>query len=154
MHSPKPNRPQLSSRLWLARAAAVVSMISLQIVWVGVYVCALHCAKGACGAAVAGGSSLPAGDCGHSGTTQDAPGQDSGSAPHGRHCPTSNLHNWDAAASAVVGPQTRLDSSYSLVAASPRAATTMDSPAAATSRRQEISPQNFVPGFFSSPLRI
>jgi len=154
MNSSTPNRPQPLSRLRLARTASMVTAISLQIVWVGVYVCALHCAKGTCGAAVAGGSSLPAGDCGHSGTTQDAPAHNSGGAPHSQHCPASNLHNGNAATHAIAPPQMRLDSSYSLVAVLLRAATTEDSPAAGTSRWQEISPQIIVPGFSSIPLRI
>jgi hypothetical protein len=154
MNSHTPNRPQSLSSLWLARAAAVVTVISLQILWVGVYVCALRCAKGGCAARVAGAASVPAGDCGHSGTAPDAPAQNSGAVPHGRHCPASNLHNGYAAASAVAAPQMRLVSANSLVAVLPGAAARVDSLAAGTFRRQEISPLFIVPVFSSIPLRI
>jgi hypothetical protein len=155
MNSSATNRLQTPPRLRLARAAAVVTVISLQIVWVAVFVCVLRCARGGCAGAVAGVASLPADDCGHSGTAQNAPARESGGAPHGRHCPAANLHNWIAAAHAIAAPQLRLVKATSLAAALPRAATMANSSTAAgTSHRQEISPQFIVSGFSSIPLRI
>jgi hypothetical protein len=154
MNSLTPNRLLTPSMRWLAPAAAVVTVISLQLVWVGALVCAVNCAKHGCAATVAGAARLPASHCRHSGTIPEAPAQDSGGSTHSRHCPAANLHNGSAATRAIAAPQMLLVAASSLATALPRAATPMVSPAAGTSRWQEISPQFIVPGFSSILLRI
>jgi len=132
---------------WLARTAAVATLISLQLVWMGVFACAVRCAKGACAAELAAAASTPAGDCGHSGTAPDA--------PHGRECPASNLHNWSAAAPAVSAPQIRvLSSPQALAGVTPRDADCVFALAAGAFLAQENSPWLIVSISAPLPLRI
>jgi hypothetical protein len=148
-----PRGEQNSARRWLVRTAGVITLLSLELVWVGVFVCAARCGKGACPPSFAGAANVPDGDCGHSGAAPAAPGKHSEGTSHRRHCPASNFHYWSAAVSAIGAAATRLVSPF------PHAAMlTVDGADAISPTENAIpqleTPRFIVPSSTRIPLRI
>jgi hypothetical protein len=148
-----PHGSRIPARRWLVRTAVVITVLSLELVWAGVFACAARCAKGACPPSFAGAASVPDDDCGHSGAATEAPGKHSEGTSHRRHCPASNFHYWSAAVSAIDAPATRLVSPFQHAAMLTVVAAAAVSPTESTSRQLETS-RFIVPGSARIPLRI
>lgn len=138
------------SPLWLAQAAAVITTISLQLVWVGVFLCTVECAKGTCPGEAAGGAETHGGHCCHSGSAHETPG----GGPHGRNCPASYLHHWSASRNAVVASQAQVASPVALGMAVVGATATAHFRATGAAPRPEISPPLVSAALTPLPLRI
>jgi hypothetical protein len=145
-----------SSQRRLARAAALLTLLSLELVWVGVFVCAARCARSACPAPPksSAGTTAPAEHCGHSGAAPAAPGSPSSSTPDRQHCPASNFHYWSAAASAVGATQVRLAAPVLLAAGTVPASSASLIASDDAIRTSENSPPVIVPVASAIPLRI
>jgi hypothetical protein len=149
------NRAQSRKKRWCARAAVVIALLSLQLAWIGVFVCAARCAHGACAPPQsAAAAQLPADHCEHSGATPAAPAKRSGDTSHHRHCPVSNLRFWNAAARADGALQSLVSPSTMATVAFSSALSSAIPGSADAVFRLENSPPVIVSFPSSLPLRI
>jgi len=140
--------PQGLARSGWARATALLTVASLQLFWLGILLCAVECAKGACHGPVAGAADLVSGHCGHSKT---APGTPAGN-PHSRNCPASYLRYLDVSRTAVTPSQVQIAEPVAIASVLPRASTPISPVAAPVAFTTEISPPQIAAA--QSPLRI
>jgi len=143
-------RSQRTAGPWLARATAVVAALSMQLLWLGILLCALECAKGECSRPAAGDSEAAGEHCGHSGAAPETPARDS----HGRDCPASFLHQVSASRDAIMASQAQLAAHVVAAAVLPRAATRLTPRLAHAVPAEENSPPLTAAAASPLPLRI
>jgi len=158
MHATAQRRPENPRTIWLARAAALATVISLQLVWVGVMVCAARCARGACPAdlrAAEGPAKTGAEQPDHCDHSETAPESSSKrhSTPHQNNCPASSLRYWSAATMAVGATQARQVAPVLLIASVPATAAA-SVPAGGPTHGLESFLPLIVPAVSPVPLRI
>jgi len=140
--------PHGPARSGWARAAALLTAASLQLFWLGILLCAVECAKGACHGPVADAADPLSGHCGHSRT---APGSPAGN-PHSQNCPASYLRFVHASQSAVTPSQVQVAAPVAFASILPRSSTRIFPVAARVAFATEISPPQIAAA--QSPLRI
>ncbi len=150
MNDAAPNRARSFLRLWSARSAAMVTALSMQFLWVGVLLCAVDCAKGACQRPLAAGQESTGSHCGHPTSPPGSPA----SGPHSRNCPAAYLLHAGASRIAVLPAQLPWAAQSTMTAVLPGAAMPPRPSAMLSLPRQENSPPQIAAAPTPIPLRI